>query len=63
MAECIEHTYQDRTSFSTANPFKIAAEIRRLVGEIEAAPPTASGKLINKTNDKHQAEVLLKQDS
>ena len=54
-------SYEDGTSLATTSPFAIAAEIRRMVGEIYTAKPTASGKLQILTKTSDQTETLLKQ--
>ena len=46
-------------SFGTSNPFRIADEIRRLVGEVEEAQPTQAGGLLITTRSSTQADVLL----
>ena len=48
--------------FKIANTFRIAAEIRRLVGEVEAARPDAKGNLVITTKNQQQTEILLQQD-
>ena len=54
--------FRDGEDFATTNPFKIAAEIRRLVGEIEAARPDSKGNLLVTTKTRRQTETLLEQD-
>ena len=54
--------YEDGDSFATTSPFEIAAAIRHLVGEVEAAKPTTAGKLLIKTKNQDRADILLKQD-
>ena len=54
-------TFANGESFETTNPFTIAAEIRRLVGEVEAAKPDAKGSLIITTKNSKQTETLLQQ--
>ena len=39
-------TLTDGTSFSTVNQFRVADEIRRLVGDVVAAKPNAAGSLV-----------------
>ena len=52
-------TSQDGEDFRTTNPFTIAEEIRRLVGDVYQAKPTGSGKLLIQTKTQQQADVLL----
>ena len=52
--------YRDGTSLLTANPFKIADEIRRLVGDIEEAKPSAAGALVIQAASEAQVEDFLK---
>lgn len=55
--------FEDEATFAHTSPFKIAAELRRLVGEVAAAKPTAAGKLLITTRNSKQTEELLKQSS
>ena len=55
-------SFADGTSLANTNPFSIAAELRRLVGDVEAAKPTSTGHLRIKTKTKNQALKLLAQD-
>ena len=54
-------SYEDGATLAYTSPFKIAAELRRLVGEVVAAKPTAAGKLLVTTRSNKQTEELLKQ--
>ena len=62
MSCIVELSLQDGTSLATTNPFKIAAELRRLVGEVGAARPNVNGNLTIKTKDPKQTGTLLQQD-
>ena len=55
-------TYANGEVFTYVNPFKIADEIRRLVGEVESARPDRRGNLIITTFARQQTEILLQQD-
>ena len=48
-------------SFETVNPFRVADEIRRLVGEVDSAKPDPKGNLVITTCNKIQTEILLSQ--
>ena len=52
----------DGSSLATTNPFQIADELRRLVGEVVSATPNAAGKLTIVAANEEQVETLLKQD-
>ena len=45
--------------FGTANPFRIAADIRQLLGEVDEAKPTQAGGLLITTKNAEQADALL----
>ena len=62
MSEFVTIEYEDGTSLETTNPFKIATELRRMVGDVEEVRPTASGKLVVKIKSQAQTELLLQQD-
>ena len=49
----------DGTSLLTANPFRVADELRQLVGEIEGAKPSASGALVIQAATQEQVDVLV----
>ena len=53
----------DGTSLLLTSPFKIADEIRRLIGDVKSATPTADGKLIITTISETQTRTLLTQDT
>ena len=55
----IKITYADGSPFTTVNPFSIAAEIRRTIGEVHAAKPADGGLLVTAL-DCAQAETLLR---
>ena len=52
-------SYANGDTFTNTSPFLIAAEIRRLVGEVEAARPNAKGNLQITTRNRQQTEALL----
>ena len=54
-------SFANGDTFERTNPFTIAAEIRRLVGEVEAARPDAKGNLMLTTKNRRQTEILLQQ--
>ena len=62
MTKFVTIEYEDGTSLETTNPFNIATELRRMVGDVDEARPTASGKLVVKTKSRAQTELLLQQD-
>ena len=45
--------------FGTANPFRIAAEIRQLIGQVDEAKSTQAGGLMITTKNAEQADALL----
>ena len=52
--------YRDGTSLLTANPFKIADEIRCLVGDVEGAKPSNAGALVIQAASEAQVDQLLR---
>ena len=55
-------SFANGEDFLTTNPFRVAAEIRRLVGEVKAAKPDSKGNLVITTFNRKQAVTLLQQD-
>ena len=55
-------SFGDGSRLTTTNPFTIADELRRLIGEVESAKPTSSGNLLIKTKTRQQALTLMGQD-
>ena len=55
-------TFTDGTSFSTANPFRVADEIRRLVGDVVAAKPNAAGSLVITPASEDQIPAFLQEN-
>ena len=55
-------TLKDGTSFLTVNPFRVADEIRRLVGDVTSAKPNAAGALIITPAEETQITAFLKLD-
>ena len=54
-------TFDDKSSFKTVNPFDIAAELRRIVGEVQKASPTTAGSLLVSPVSQLQTDTLLLQ--
>ena len=54
-------SFNDGTSFLTINPFRVADEIRRLVGDVASAKPNAAGSLIIIPTDEDQISSLLQE--
>ena len=58
----VKIAYQDGSSFATVSPFDIAAALRQLVGDVDAAKPTSTGVLCIQTRNGEQVKTLLQQD-